>query len=238
MATPGCGGAREHSVGTGPDSCIIRAGAGSGSNDTLLIDLNTNPLYTAPNLFDTFPNQINNDPNSTIPDFHPNLHSSFYDIPSFNQKIASSQHPILASINCQSLQAKHHGIQNLLTDSSSSTNHISILALQETWRINHPSTLNIQNYSFIHKDRSPNQGGGVGFYIRAGLAYNVMDDLSTFIPKTFECITIETVIHGKKMYISSVYTVDPQQSPLVKLLYNIYLISLYTSIHYSHPYHP
>jgi hypothetical protein len=29
MATPVCGGAREHSAGTGPDSCIIRAGAGS-----------------------------------------------------------------------------------------------------------------------------------------------------------------------------------------------------------------
>jgi hypothetical protein len=74
-----------------------------------------------------------------------------------------------------------------------------------TWRITHPSTLNINNYTLIHKDRSPGQGGGVGFYVRTGLNYNIVDDLSTFIPKTFESLTIETVIHGKKMFFSSVY---------------------------------
>jgi hypothetical protein len=45
----------------------------------------------------------------------------------------------------------------------------------------------------------------VGFYIRSGIEYSVVDDLSIFIPKTFECLTIETVIHGKWFYVSSVY---------------------------------
>jgi hypothetical protein len=187
-----------------------------GGNDTLLADLNANPIYHAPNLLDSFPNQINNNPNSTIPDFHPEILSHFYDIPTFTQKISSSKHPVLASLNCQSLQSKHSDIQNFLTESSSTSNHISILALQETWRINHPSSLNIKNYTLIHKDRSPGQGGGVGFYVRTGLNYNIVDDLSTFIPKTFEALTIETVIHGRKMCFSSVYrspTAPPGTSP-------------------------
>jgi hypothetical protein len=45
----------------------------------------------------------------------------------------------------------------------------------------------------------------VGFYIRTGIEYSIVDDLSIFIPKTFECLTIETVIHGKRFYVSSVY---------------------------------
>jgi hypothetical protein len=132
----------------------------NGGNCSLLNDLNTNPLYHAPNLLDTFPNQITNNPNSTIPNIHPEIHSCYYDIPSFIHTLSSSKQPILASLNCQSLQSKLSDIQLLLSESSTATNHISILALQETWRINHPSTLNIQNYSLIYKDRSPGQGGG------------------------------------------------------------------------------
>ena len=65
--------------------------------------------------------------------------------------------------------------------------------------------MKINGYNFIHQSRKNNRGGGVGFYIAEILNYQLVNDLSTFIPFTFECITIELLVNNKKTSISSIY---------------------------------
>jgi hypothetical protein len=48
-------------------------------------------------------------------------------------------------------------------------------------------------------------GGGVGFYLRETLKYNLINELSTFIDNEFESITIETTINRKRILLSNYY---------------------------------
>jgi hypothetical protein len=45
----------------------------------------------------------------------------------------------------------------------------------------------------------------VGFYIRDDISYKVIENLSIFVPKVFECLTIELIINHKKLTVSSIY---------------------------------
>ena len=80
-----------------------------------------------------------------------------------------------------------------------------ILAIQETWSIHHPHFINIPGFNFTHKQRPSGRGGGVGFYVRNNLSFEVRDELTTFIPKIFECLTISIMLSNKKITFSSIY---------------------------------
>ena len=45
----------------------------------------------------------------------------------------------------------------------------------------------------------------MGFYIKEGLQFEKLANLSTFTDKTFECLTIELQYPNKKIIISSIY---------------------------------
>jgi hypothetical protein len=49
------------------------------------------------------------------------------------------------------------------------------------------------------------RGGGVGFYVRDDVSFKTIEDLSVFIPKIFESLTIELIINKKKLSVTSVY---------------------------------
>jgi exonuclease III len=69
---------------------------------------------------------------------------------------------------------------------------IDAIAIQETWEIRYPELINIPGFqTFVFKNRANMRGGGVGFYIRNGLKYSVLEDLSPFEDKIFESLTIK-----------------------------------------------
>jgi hypothetical protein len=98
--------------------------------------------------------------------------------------------------------------------------HVDVIALQETWHIQYANLLDIPGYQrLVYKNRSVGRGGGVGFYVKNGINFKVVDPpFRHFVNKTFESLTIELYmdLNGqRKQYImSNIY-----RSPT--LMYNI-----------------
>jgi exonuclease III len=173
--------------------------------DDLLIldDLNANLNLHIP----VNPNP--HDPHSFNPELPvPNIDSKFYDTPLFLNSFPTSS-PILASINIQSLQSKHEKLTTFLANSP-----IQILALQETWHIRYPEYVRIPGYNFVHTQRPEGRGGGVGFYIAEHLNFKILQNYSTFIPNSFESLTIEVRFGNKPFIFSSVYRSPTPPPPL------------------------
>jgi len=83
---------------------------------------------------------------------------------------------------------------------------IEIIAIQETWHINYIETVTLPGFNFIFKQREKGRGGGVGFYISETLNYKIIDDLSPFVEKTIECLTVEIFTKkSKKTLLSNIY---------------------------------
>ena len=57
----------------------------------------------------------------------------------------------------------------------------------------------------MYKKRSKFWGGRVGFYIKEGISHKILENLSFFIEKVFECLTIELTINSKKIIICNIY---------------------------------
>lgn len=76
----------------------------------------------------------------------------------------------LMHINCRSIASKLIDIQLLLHEIPS-----HVLAVSETWLDQTlDSTVHIQGYTFIHKPRETGGGGGVGFFIKHNIDYQIM----------------------------------------------------------------
>ena len=89
----------------------------------------------------------------------------------------------------------------------SSNVKIDVIAIQETWEIRYPETLLIPGFqTLIFKNRTGMRGGGVGFYVRTGLNFKVIDDLSPFENKILESLTIKLEYPGSKsVLLTSAY---------------------------------
>jgi hypothetical protein len=134
-----------------------------------------------------------------------NIQSAYYDEQSLIHSFANSRQPLFLSLNTQSLLSKHENIKTLISLLSDRNLYIDILALQETWRIFYTELVQIPGYTFTHQHRTNNKGGGVGFYIRDGITFKSIPELSHYSDNIFECITIEAKISGKNYLLSSVY---------------------------------
>ena len=163
-------------------------------NPSILKDLNNNLLLCGKTFH-------SNDPENPIP--NPDLNSIFYDSSTFIKKFRNTDPSILASLNAQSLLSKHDNLQLLISELTSTPLHI--LAIQETWAIPHPHLVSIPGFNFTHLERKIGRGGGVGFYVRNDLIFRQLPNFSTFIPKIFECLTIEVSIDNRKSTFSTIY---------------------------------
>jgi hypothetical protein len=130
----------------------------------------------------------------------PQINSLFHDPQSFLNSLPSPNPPILASLNVQSLLSKHSSLSPFLNNSP-----FHILALQETWTLHHTDLVQIPGYNFIHTHRPVGRGGGIGFYILEQLNFKILQQYSTFIPNSFECLTIEVSFGPKTFIFSSIY---------------------------------
>ena len=91
-------------------------------------------------------------------------------------------------------------------------NPFSLVGLTETWiKENSNLPFHIDGYDFIHKNRNAGAGGGVAFYIKKSLNYNILDEFSICNP-CIESLFIEIEIPGNKNIIAGVIYRSPSSN--------------------------
>ena len=120
------------------------------------------------------------------------INCKFYDLNSFLQSLEYVKSPVFLSINIQSLNSKFDELKHFITELNSKKICIDIIAIQEVWEIRSPDLVNLPGFQpLVFKSRINMRGGGVGFYVRNGLNFSIMENLSSFETKIFESITIK-----------------------------------------------
>jgi len=114
--------------------------------------------------------------------------------------------PIFLSINIQSLTSKFEILRDQILELTGKKILIDVIAIQETWDIRVPELLSIPGFQTLSfKTRTHMRGGGVGFYVRNGLNFKVIDNLSPFEQKIFEAITIKISYPDRSLLLTSAY---------------------------------
>jgi hypothetical protein len=169
--------------------------------------LNNNPDLDLILKLQNMPNyEIDDNPLENI-----EFQSKFYDVELFINTFKNSKQPIFININVQSLNAKYNKLNDTVTRLLQNKVPVQIIALQETWNIKYPNLLELPGFQkLVFKNRSIGRGGGVGFYIRNGLTYKVLNPpLRHFEDKVFESLSIEITdsnsVGNKRYVISNVY---------------------------------
>ncbi len=107
----------------------------------------------------------------------------------------------------QSLNSKHESLKEFITELVSKNVNIEIIALQEIWQVQHINLVSIPNFHpLICSQRRGMRGGGVGFYIKNTINFELIPDLSPFNNKIIETITL-LLSHPNhnKFYVTSLY---------------------------------
>jgi len=79
---------------------------------------------------------------------------------------------------------------------------VDVIALQETWEIRYADQLLIPGFQqTVFKNREGTRGGGVGFHVRNGLTFKILENLSPFETKIFESLTIQLTYPSKKIVL-------------------------------------
>ena len=120
------------------------------------------------------------------------ISSQFHDFNSLTHNFKNSNKPLFISLNIQSLNSKFEKLSLLIKSLSNKGVTIDIIALQETWQIKDVNLFSLPGYQpLVYKNRSKGRGGGIGFYIKNGLNFKIIDKLSPFKDKLFESLTLE-----------------------------------------------
>jgi exonuclease III len=127
------------------------------------------------------------------------IDSKFYTFDTLCNSPMLTESPLFLSINIQSLNSKHAELCFTIEELQKKNIKIDVVAIQETWEIRYPELVNIPGFqTFVFKNRANMRGGGVGFYVRNGLNFSILDDLSPFEDKIFESLTIKLTNHCNK----------------------------------------
>lgn len=181
-------------------------GEANGGGDGLL-SLNANKQL------DFLATVVNGDDNAyDDPDNNPyldiKLDSKFYDEESFMLK--NKGRPLFINLNIQSLQSKFDKLKRFILSLTSKGIQVDVIALQETWNIRYPHLFTIPGFQkLIFINRNKGRGGGVGFYIRTGINYKIVEDRVGWLDKIFESLTLTLTYTcntaSKNMTISNIY---------------------------------
>ena len=111
------------------------------------------------------------------------------------------------SLNIQSLNAKIDPLRMFIDELSQSTIFFPKFCIQETWLSDESDTslLQLNNYTFVCKEKSCSEDGGLGFFIDNTLTYNILDISS--ISDLWECLFIEVYCpkHDLKLTLGNIY---------------------------------
>lgn len=160
--------------------------------------LNEKPEFELKNVTDLFYSDDN--PYENI-----QIDSKFYDNNEFFSTFSANNQPILLNLNVQSLNSKFSDLRVFVLEAMKTKVNIAIIALQETWKIPNIDSISIPGFTFYHTERKKSNGGGVGFYIRSDIPAKKIKHLSPFEEKSFETLTLEIKLNGKKMLLTNIY---------------------------------
>ena len=138
-----------------------------------------------------------------------------YPLSDVGKKISASNFNLL-SVNVRSLKAHYDDLSNLLA--SLPLGFFDVLALQEVWSVNSSFQLSgYQKIIFTSRDKgktiNPNCGGGLAFYVRENIEFELLEKQSVFIKGLYESIWIKLKLPKKKsVIIGNVYR--PNTLPL------------------------
>jgi hypothetical protein len=80
--------------------------------------------------------------------------------------------------------SKFDALKSFVHDLSISCIPVNVIAIQETWSIFYPELVHLPGFQpIVFSGRTGMGGGRVGFYIREGLHFKKINDLSTFHEK-------------------------------------------------------
>jgi len=152
-------------------------------------------------------NSLLTDENEDSPYSNVQLNGKFHDFESFTSDPTIVNSPVYINLNVQSLNSKHANLNEYVSELIAKGLNIEIIALQEIWTIDHPQLLNIEGFHpLIYKQRAGMRGGGVGFYIKNSISFEIIEDCSPFENKILESITLLLSLSNKsKIYVTSVY---------------------------------
>jgi exonuclease III len=122
----------------------------------------------------------------------------------------------LMTFNIQSIAAKFDEFKDLISSLATSGCSPEIIALQEIWSVPDPSFYTLKGYqSPLFSLRKNGQGGGVGLYVKNGLAFSTNKTCSIFIDKLYESHLINlSMPNGKKVLVGSIYRPNSNYSNL------------------------
>ena len=109
----------------------------------------------------------------------------------------------MLSANIQSLSSKFSKLVEFISMLKSKNIILDLIALQEIWNVTDPNLFNIPGYQkIVIKTRLNSRGGGVGFYVKEGIKFSVVENLSIFNEKVFEsiCIQVESSNNKKNKF--------------------------------------
>jgi len=130
----------------------------------------------------------------------------YYDENQLINVLNAKKEQTFMSLNNQSLPAKFSELEELIKLLYLNNCEPDIICLQETWRIFDSSLYTLDNYSLEILSRSNNvQGGGVGMYIKNGLRYKILKDVSLFTDKVYESLFVQITESKHKFIVGSAY---------------------------------
>ncbi len=135
------------------------------------------------------------------------VNSLFHDISSLSVICSTQSSPIFLSINIQSLMSKHEQLSLELAEFKRKNITVDAIAIQETWDIKYPELVRIEGFDqIVFKRRRGMRGGGVGFYVRTGIKFEILENLSPFENKIIEALSIQlTYPNNKHVVLTSIY---------------------------------
>ena len=103
---------------------------------------------------------------------------------------------LIFSLNIRSLPKKLDSLKMLIQDINQGNFKFNIIGLQEVWSLPESYDYSFTGYSKIefnlrNNNSRVNCGGGVAFLIDEEVEYEILTDLSLFIPHTFESLFVK-----------------------------------------------
>lgn len=170
------------------------------NNDRILdFELNSN-------FFSILNNETNSDEFLFNPYDNIDVKCQYFDTDKIINHLNSKKGLKIVSLNIQSLQAKFIDLQEFIDEFWRQNCYLDIICLCETWNIKNEDYIQLKGYDFVYKCRSKSNGGGIGIYVKKGIAFKEIKALTKFEEKILESLTLEISI-GKndKILLTNVY---------------------------------